>query len=178
VSLSAFAFLINEMVQYYQNRVTSIDALERKLEASGYAVGLRVLELYTLREKGAKRRTRLLQVLQFVSADVWRGLFGKTADSLERSTENVDEYMIHEMNPITNTFVSVPADLGQLDVAAFIAGILAGILEGSSFPCRVTAHTVDLPQGSEPPGPDAKKTKTVFLLKFDQEVLDRESRLG
>jgi Transport protein particle (TRAPP) component len=115
VSLSAFSFLLSEMVQHAQARVTSIDALERRLEEAGYSVGLRVLELHCLRDRsGAKRRTRLLQALQWVSADMWRALFGKTADSLERSTENADEYMIHELQPITNVFVSVPPDMGQV----------------------------------------------------------------
>ncbi len=36
--------------------------------------------------------------------------------------------MIHENAPITNTFVSVPSDMGQLNCASFIAGIIAGIL--------------------------------------------------
>ena len=44
-----------------------------------------------------------------------------------------DPDMIHEYSPITNAFVSVPADMGQLNCAAFIAGILAGILDASKF---------------------------------------------
>ncbi len=35
VSLSAFGFLLCEMVQYNQGRVTSIDALNRRLESLG-----------------------------------------------------------------------------------------------------------------------------------------------
>ncbi|CAM9648901.1 unnamed protein product [Phaeothamnion confervicola] len=169
VSLSAFAFLLSEMVQYYQNRVTSIDGLERKLEETGYTIGLRVLELLSYREKQYKRRTRLLPMLQWVSASVWRSLFGKTADSLERSTENEDEYMIHEREPITNTFISVPPDLGQLNCAALVAGVIAGVLDGASFPARVTAHRV---------ATDGGRDKTVFLIKFDPEVLAREAEMG
>ena len=41
--------------------------------------------------------------------------------------------MIHEHSPITNSFVSVPADMGQLNCAAFIAGIIAGILDSAKF---------------------------------------------
>jgi hypothetical protein len=37
VSLSAFAYLYSEMVQYHQNRVDSISELERRLEATGYS---------------------------------------------------------------------------------------------------------------------------------------------
>ncbi|KAG4149983.1 hypothetical protein ERO13_D05G367100v2 [Gossypium hirsutum] len=45
VSLSAFAFLFSELVQYNQTRVDNIAELERRLEDAGYAVGARVLEL-------------------------------------------------------------------------------------------------------------------------------------
>eukprot|EP00903_Cladosiphon_okamuranus_P012181 g11424.t1 len=170
VSLSAFSFLFSEMVQYFQDRVTSIADLERKLEEAGYGMGLRVLELQTFRERLQKRRVRLLPMLQWVSSNVWKALFGKTADSLERSTENEDEYMIHEREPITNSFVSVPADLGQLNCAALVAGVIAGVLDGASFPARVSAHNVEMEQG--------QRDKTVFLIKFDPEVLAREARLG
>ncbi|CAN0306387.1 unnamed protein product, partial [Ectocarpus sp. 8 AP-2014] len=175
VSLSAFSFLFSEMVQYFQDRVTSIADLERKLEEAGYGMGLRVLELQTFRERLQKRRVRLLPMLQWVSSNVWKAsrgcaLFGKTADSLERSTENEDEYMIHEREPMTNSFVSVPADLGQLNCAALVAGVIAGVLDGASFPARVSAHNVEMEKG--------QREKTVFLIKFDPEVLAREARLG
>ncbi|MFQ6620306.1 hypothetical protein Gotur_000840 [Gossypium turneri] len=45
VSLSAFAFLFSELVQYNQTLVDNIAELERRLEDVGYAVGTRVLEL-------------------------------------------------------------------------------------------------------------------------------------
>mmetsp|Transcript_27260 Transcript_27260/g.35756 ORF Transcript_27260/g.35756 Transcript_27260/m.35756 type:complete len:189 (+) Transcript_27260:96-662(+) len=170
VSMSAFSFLFSEMVQYNQNRVQSIADLEKRLEETGYHVGLRVLELVTYREKQNRRRTRLLQTLQFISTNVWKYLFGKQADSLERSRENEDEYMIHEFEPLTNEFVSVPSDMGHFNCAAFIAGIIAGILDGSSFPAKVTAHGVGMENG--------QKEKTVFLLKFSPEVLQREAQLG
>jgi len=35
--------------------------------------------------------TAFAPTLQFVSSTVWKSLFGKAADSLERSTENEDE---------------------------------------------------------------------------------------
>jgi hypothetical protein len=41
--------------------------------------------------------------------------------------------MIHEKEPVTNAFVSVPSDMGQLNCAAYIAGIIAGVLDGASF---------------------------------------------
>jgi hypothetical protein len=84
-----------------------------------------------------------------VSNNIWRQLFNKAADSLERSTENEDECkeksslfrkcviiildMIGEAMPVTNTFVSVPADMGDFNCASFIAGIIAGVLDSSKF---------------------------------------------
>jgi len=56
VSLSAFAYLYSELVQYHQSRVASISELERRLESAGYGVGLRVLELLAYRA----REVRLL----------------------------------------------------------------------------------------------------------------------
>lgn len=124
VSLSMFAYLFSEMVQYHQNRVDSISEcklvvcycfisnkyiliskchtntthpiscssrcfallVERRLEATGYGVGLRVLELLAFRSREYKRETKLMNVLQFVSTVAWKALFGKAADSLERSS--------------------------------------------------------------------------------------------
>ena len=60
--------------------------VERRLEATGYGVGLRVLELLAFRSREYKRETKLMNVLQFVSTVVWKALFGKAADSLERSS--------------------------------------------------------------------------------------------
>ncbi|EWM24637.1 Transport protein particle (TRAPP) component [Nannochloropsis gaditana] len=170
VSLSAFSFLFSEMVQYYQNRVLSIADLERKLEEAGYGVGHRVLELLAFREKQYRREIKLIGVLQFVSSTVWKALFNKVADSLERSTENEDEYMIHEREPITNVFVSAPADISQLNCAAYIAGIISGVLNGASYPAGVTAHHVAIGDG--------QREKTVFLIKFRQDVLRREAALS
>jgi hypothetical protein len=61
------------------------------LEEAGYGVGQRVLELVAVREKYSRRETRVVQILQYISNNIWKYLFGKNADSLERSMENEDE---------------------------------------------------------------------------------------
>eukprot|EP00429_Kryptoperidinium_foliaceum_P050112 CAMPEP_0176122210 /NCGR_PEP_ID=MMETSP0120_2-20121206/61544_1 /TAXON_ID=160619 /ORGANISM="Kryptoperidinium foliaceum, Strain CCMP 1326" /LENGTH=174 /DNA_ID=CAMNT_0017456821 /DNA_START=111 /DNA_END=632 /DNA_ORIENTATION=+ len=144
VSLSAFAYIYSELVQYHQNRVDSISELERRLESSGYGIGLKMLELQAYRSREYKRENRLMNILQFVSTQVWKSLFGKSADSLERSIDNADEFMIVDYEPLTSTFVSVPSDFGQLSVDAFMSGIVAGVLTGAGFSARVTAHSVKL----------------------------------
>lgn len=178
--MSYFAYLYSELVQYHQNRVDSISELERRLESTGYGVGLRMLELLAFRTKEYKRETRLMNMLQFISTVAWKSLFGKAADSLERSIDHADEFMIVDYTPITSTFVSVPSDFGGLSVDAYISGIIAGLLEGAGFSARVTAHSVALEEGEAvaqtnmPP----RKEKAVFLVKFHKSVLSRDAAMN
>ncbi|KAK8679542.1 hypothetical protein V6N13_144990 [Hibiscus sabdariffa] len=162
VSLSAFAFLFSELVQYNQTQVDNISELERRLEDAGYAVGARVLELLCHRDKGNRRETRLLGILSFVHSSVWKVLFGKAADSLEKGTEHEDEYMISEKDLLVNKFISVPKDMGTFNCGAFVAGIVRGVLDGAGFPAVVTAHFVPM-EGLQRP-------RTTILIKFAEEV--------
>lgn len=70
VSLSAFAYLFSELVQYCQARVSNIGELERRLDEVGYGVGRRLLEVLTYRERACRRETRLLDALKFVHSTV------------------------------------------------------------------------------------------------------------
>ena len=90
VSHSAFAFLFSEMVQYAYNRISSIADLQDRLEELGFGVGQRVIELVSSRERITKRETRLLGILQFITTSVWKHLFNKAADSLERAMDDED----------------------------------------------------------------------------------------
>lgn len=155
------------MVQYHQNRVDSVSALEHRLEAAGYGVGLKVLELLAYRARDYTRQTKLMNMLQFVSTTAWKYLFGKAADSLEKSIDHADEFMIVDYAPITSTCISVPADLGGLSVDAYISGIIAGMLQGAGFPARVTAHTVE----------EGDRKKAVFLVKFAASVMARDATI-
>jgi trafficking protein particle complex subunit 5 len=133
----------------------------------------------------SKREIRLMSILQFVSTNVWKALFSKPADSLERSIDHDDEFMIIDHEPITSTFVSVPADFGQLSVDAYVSGIICGVIAGAGFDARVTAHSVRLDEAEHalingagnnehtPP----RKDKAVFLVKFSPEVLERDSTM-
>jgi hypothetical protein len=66
-----------------------------RLNEMGYRVGQRVLELIVWREKNSRRETRILGILQFIHTVVWKTLFGKAADSLEKSREHDDECTPH-----------------------------------------------------------------------------------
>ena len=128
-----------------------------------------------------------MNVLQFVSSQCWKALFHKPADSLERSIDHADEFMIVDYEPLTSTFVSVPADFGQLSVDAYMSGIIAGVLSGAGFSARVTAHSVELEEGEHAPNSSnssnqpanlpPRKEKAVFLVKFSPEVLERDAAM-
>jgi hypothetical protein len=64
--------------------------------------------------QGNRRETRLLNILSFVHSTVWKSLFGKVADSLEKGTEHEDEYMISEKELLVNRFDNFkPCKLGD-----------------------------------------------------------------
>ena len=51
ISLSSFAFLFSEYVQYCTNRVTTIPDLQNKLALLGNSVGFHLVEILNYREK-------------------------------------------------------------------------------------------------------------------------------
>ena len=44
--------------------------------------------------------------------------------------------MISDYDLFVNKHISVPKDMGQLNCAAYVAGIVKGALEGAGFPAR------------------------------------------
>lgn len=72
-----------------------IDVLVLRLNVLGYRIGTRVLELMTWRveaqTKAPKREIRFLPALMTIHTQVWRTVFGKPADAIERSVEHDDE---------------------------------------------------------------------------------------
>ncbi|WVQ71526.1 hypothetical protein IAR50_001065 [Cryptococcus sp. DSM 104548] len=175
VGLGAWSFLFAEIVAYSQSRVDSVSDLEARLSSLGYDAGQRILPLLLLRNtqasgiKEPKREHRLIPILQFIHTQVYRYCFGKSADGLERSVEEENEYMITLNQPPLTQFISVPKDMSQLSCEAFTAGVVEGVLDGLEVPARVTAHTVPTDQFPQ---------RTVILIKLDQKVMDREEALG
>jgi trafficking protein particle complex subunit 5 len=78
--------------------------------------------------------------------------------------------MISDQELFVTRFASVPKEMGSLNLAAFVAGIVRGVLTGAGFGVRVTAHFVPIPGQARP--------KTTLLLKFDAETMAREKRLA
>lgn len=57
-------------------------------------------------------------------------------------SSNIFIDMIHEHDPITNMFVSVPADMSQFNAASFLAGIIRGILDSAMFVSNAYMHVM------------------------------------
>jgi hypothetical protein len=193
LSRASFAYLFMEMVSYAHRRVKGIQDFEKRLNEQGYPLGLKLLDLLLYRGSpagssssttssggsgsggggsgaaaGVNRPLRLLPLLTLLTTKLYPLLFSRPADSLEQSTTNPGEYMIIDNTPLTNQYISVPKEMSQLSVAAYIAGIIEGVCEGAGFECKASAHNT---------GTDVWPNRTVFLIKFEEHVLEREKEL-
>ncbi|PAV85068.1 hypothetical protein WR25_04499 [Diploscapter pachys] len=162
INLSTFAVLFSEIVKYAQKRAETINDIHDTLKGYGKSVGVRMLDVVNLRERGYKRETKLLPMLMFIKSTVWKSLFGKEADKLERVTDDPSQYLLMEKEPLVNTFISLPKDKEAINCAAFVAGIIEAMLEAANFPCVVDAHWYN---------------GTTYVIKFEKHVIERENRL-
>lgn len=68
-----------------------------RLNTLGYRIGTRVFELMAWRmesvSKAPKREIRFLPGLMLIHTHIWKSVFGRTADAIEKSVENADECM-------------------------------------------------------------------------------------
>lgn len=131
----------------------------------------------------------MLALLQFITTTLWKHLFNRPADALERSAQAATDYMITDNAPLVVEYVSTPREMSSLNVAAFVAGVVEGVCDGAGFPTKgVTAHWVDdgagnagqaagSPDGETGAGREMWPSKTIFLIKFDERVIEREEIL-
>ncbi|KAG8530395.1 uncharacterized protein KY384_004897 [Bacidia gigantensis] len=202
LSRASFAYIFAEMVAYAQKKVTGIQDLERRLNEQGYPLGLRltplraeschgkpVLHRLSTPTAPQPRPTRILPLLQFIANPLWRHLFNRPADAVESSATNSREYMISDNEPLVNQYISVPKEMSQLNCAAFVAGIIEGVVCGvlggpgvgmgqalygegrlptNEPPAAVSAHNAGEVNGMWP-------GKTVFLIRFSEDVVKREA---
>lgn len=121
---------------------------------------MRVLELMSWRNetssKTPKREIRFLPALMSIHTHVWRTVFGKPADAIEKSVENPDECesgsftmrydklrrtytcedMVIDNDPPITRHISVPRDMSQLSCSSFTAGVVEAVLDGLGFVSR------------------------------------------
>eukprot|EP01025_Chloroclados_australasicus_P068759 TRINITY_DN9580_c0_g3_i1.p1 TRINITY_DN9580_c0_g3~~TRINITY_DN9580_c0_g3_i1.p1 ORF type:complete len:200 (+),score=17.46 TRINITY_DN9580_c0_g3_i1:168-767(+) len=169
VSLSAFAILFGELIQYSLDIVQSqkgstISDLEHRLKVLGYDVGVRVLELMSYRETSSryKRHLKLIDALKYIHSFMWPYLFGKQADDLQQSQDVYNQYMIYDYNLLTNKFISVPKEWSSFNPGSFVAGIIQGYLDAAGF---VTDEVSAFSNAEE---------QSIFVIKFNAETMQRE----
>ncbi|XP_065225462.1 trafficking protein particle complex subunit 5 [Planococcus citri] len=162
VSLTCFALLFSEIVQYCQNRSHTIPELQNKLSEFGKDVGSKLIDVVFIREKNYKRETKLLNILIFIKSTFWKNLFGREADKLEHANDDERMYYLKEKDPLVNKFISVPKDKGVLNCAVFTAGIIEAVLNSCGFPSKVTAHWYN---------------GTTYMIKFDDSVIARDKQM-
>lgn len=140
------------------------------------------LLLYRAAPRDALRPLTIIQLLNFLTTNLFKHLFGRPADALEKSNDSNDQYMIIDNEPLVNQYISVPREMSQFNAAAFVAGIIEGVCDGSGFAARVTAHTVGsgAVSGGNSGGGKGEMWpgRTVFVVKFQPEVIEREGILA
>lgn len=140
VSLSAFAFLFSELVQYSRTRAETVSELENRLAELGARIGIRVLALVSLREGKGKRETSITGILEFIRTNVWKTLFSRPADLLEKDIDEASIYYLSDEALLVNKFVSVPREMGDFNCGSFVGGMIASILTEAGFPATVSTH--------------------------------------
>ena len=147
-----------------------------RLNEQGYPVGLRLLSLLTYRaptpsrssNAGPARPHRILALLQFITTTLWKHLFSRNADALERSQSSHLEYYVVDNDPLVNMFISVPKEMSQLNCGAYVAGIIEGVCDGGGLTAKVSAHNG---------GNEMWPQRTVWVVRFEEGVVERETIL-
>ncbi|XP_008468749.2 trafficking protein particle complex subunit 5-like isoform X1 [Diaphorina citri] len=159
ISINLYALLFSELVQYCQNKSLSVPEFQSKLHEVGQSIGAKLIDINFYREKNGKREIKLLNILQFVKINLWKNIFGKECDKLERANDDERTYYLIEQESLVNKFISVPKDKGSLNCAIFVAGIVEAVLNNCGFKSTVTAHW---------------HKGTTYMIQFDEQVIARD----
>ena len=181
IPISLFSFLFSEIIQYVSkssennnyntnnnNNFSNNFDFEEQLSSFGYPIGEKMLEITTLREKGHKRELKIVNILQFVHNNLWKHLFNKQADGIQRSTDDQYEYRLIENTPIVNKYISQKTN--SSNIVSFIAGIIEGFLNSAGFKCKVTAYFLDTNESGS-------FGKTFYIIKFDKDLVDKDDKM-
>ncbi|RNA38498.1 Trafficking particle complex subunit 5 [Brachionus plicatilis] len=134
INLSTYAFLIAEMVIYSNKQSNDITDFKSRMAEFGRFIGVRLLDLTYYRDRNNKREVKFLEQMNFIKKYVWKSIYGKEADKLERDYSDPLIYYIMEKDPIINKFL--PNDRLNFSCAYLNAGIIEAILNESNFPCK------------------------------------------
>uniref|UniRef100_A0AC35TRZ0 Trafficking protein particle complex subunit 5 n=1 Tax=Rhabditophanes sp. KR3021 TaxID=114890 RepID=A0AC35TRZ0_9BILA len=140
ISTTSYVFLFAEIVKYAQHKSKDTNDFQEILSNFGKFVGRKCHDSIYLKEKGQKRDNKFHSVLLYIKGPMWKSLWGKEVDKVERSNEEPCKYFFFEKEPIINTYISQLKDKTDVNCAVFNAGIIEAVLTEMNFPCKVTAH--------------------------------------
>ena len=100
---------------------------------------------------------------------VWKTLFGKNADGLFPEEGVANGYLIRDDSPLVLRHISEAE--GQ-NGAAFVVGIIKGILNHAGFEATVDSDTIYKEDENEKEV--SMYPATYFSIRFAQSVIDRE----
>ena len=114
-------------------------------------------------------------MLMLIKNSLWPLMFNKSNCVVEQHMDQENIFMIKEIEPnMCNLYASLPRGQCHTNCAAFIAGIIEGLLSSANFPAKVSAVFDDGEEGKVEDTPEDKRT--VYRIKFDEEVVIREAK--
>uniref|UniRef100_A0A0N4ZSW8 Trafficking protein particle complex subunit 5 n=1 Tax=Parastrongyloides trichosuri TaxID=131310 RepID=A0A0N4ZSW8_PARTI len=140
VSTTPYVFLFGEIVKYAQHKAKNTNEFQEILSNFGRFVGRKSHDSIYLKEKGYKRDNKFHNVLLFIKGPMWKNLWGKEVDKVEKSNEDPCKYFFFEKEPVINTYISQRKDKTDINCATFNAGIIEAILTELGYACKVSAH--------------------------------------
>lgn len=160
LSISSFSYLLSEICQRFlaANKDCNLDL---ELSKVGEKIGGKYLDLVVFREKLYKREIKHVEMLKFVQGILWKNLFGKAADSLEKIIDSDTSYKLIDK---CMSYLQYSSPHPNFHIGSFVAGIIQGVLKVSSFPCEVTVM-----EGNS-------ECEVFFFIEFTRDVLARESK--
>ena len=198
LSRAAFAYLFVEMISYAQKRVTGIADLEKRyafaadtgrppltrpLPGSTRQATRSGSSCWTFCCRGRRRSRRCsgrraccrcCSSSRPRSGGTCSG--GRPTRSSAAPPTPPSTWSRTTSRSLTST-ISVPREMSQLNCAAFVAGIIEGVCDGAGFATNgVSAHWAG--EGGEADAKGMWPGKTVFLIRFREDVLEREEILG
>ena len=79
-----------------KSRINIFQRNKIRLADTGYDIGYRMNELCVFRDKNPKREQKIVDQLRFITNVIWKTLYGKTADELQKTPNMDNQYMIYE----------------------------------------------------------------------------------
>lgn len=124
------------------------DDVTLRIEAYGYALGLRLIEVLMYKAPADTKIVDILEIMKFVCRDVWKCLYGKQMDNL-RTNHRGTFVLIDNDYKLISSLSSGKGTPNSINRARsyvwFPCGIIRGILLSFGIESRTTAEIVQFP---------------------------------